>query len=74
MGAKYDGFRKAKAYLRGHPEATDEELAGVSGLKLAFAEERDVLKAARADFEADRASAGPPRSLGGGYPGLLPGS
>jgi hypothetical protein len=56
MGHQYDAYQKIKRALRANPSATDEELAAVAGLKLAFPEELATLTAAKADFEADRAS------------------
>jgi hypothetical protein len=53
VGAHYDMFRKAKDYLRRHPDATDEDVAGVTGIKLAFTEEARLIGEARKELKAD---------------------
>ena len=49
-GMRYQQFCRAKQFLRGHPQAADEDVAAFAGLKLAFAEERDVVVAARTEL------------------------
>lgn len=54
-GTHYLLFRRAKDYLRRHPDATDEEVAQTTGIKLAFWEERRLIGEARKDNAAERA-------------------
>jgi len=53
-GTRFQCYQRAKQYLRGHPDASDEDVAAFAGLKLAFPEEAETLKAARSDFEDER--------------------
>lgn len=53
-GTQYMLFRRARDYLRGHPDATDEEVAAAAGIKLAFREEARLVGEARKQLAADR--------------------